>query len=341
MDEKINAIDSVWTRREAEKAVRIMERLMSHTAFIEQARESKANRGASLALEHEVILQARDAEHDARELAAITLGLAAHFNNAGVLEEALGEWTRRLDRQESTEAKDFWAKAADDLQLPNRLREAGVPDSLIQWLEDRLGRATFTFGVNDQGEPTVRSDDRRFEVTITAPTQPGGPTSLGDLLFARRLDATIAALLDPTRVVAPVFPARITEDGKSRIMLLDGVLAGSVFYLQEFTHRRRQFEDVGLPMIEGHFLDPLTGLIAGAIAVGVGALFVALCVGLEERGLCVAAEVLFALGFILIVTAAGEAVGAAAAGLKAQTMDWWELRAGDIPVYQDVVQGGF
>jgi hypothetical protein len=339
MHQKTDGLELVWIRREAERVLHLLEGLKSHTAFLDEVRERKAKGGASLGLEREVILHAQEAEQDARELAVITLRLAAHFDTAGVLEEAAGEWTRRLNEKHPVEAREFWAKMADDLQLPKRLHEAGISQSLIDWLQGQLGKATFAFDVNDRGEPIVRSDDNRIEVTITDATRQGKPSSLRDVLFARRLDATIAALLESGRVVAPVSLAPVAEDGKYRITIMDGALAGAVFHLQEFTRRRRQLEDVGLPGIEGRFIDPLTAYVLGFTAAAVGAVLIVLCNETNDEELCAAGIILAAIGFHLVAAGAAESVAATAAGLKAPAMDWWELRVGDIPAYQNVVQG--
>jgi hypothetical protein len=340
MNEKANAIDSVWVRREAERALHLFERLTSHTAFLEEVRERKAKGGASLGLEREVILHAQEAEHDARDLAAATLRLAAHLNNAGMFEEALREWAHWLNAKRQVKAKNVWAKIARDLKLQNHLHKAGVPDSFIEWLEQQFGKASFSFGVNISGEPTARSDDGKFEVTFAAPAKLGQPKSLSDLLFARRVETTIAALEELARVVVPVLPARITEDGKTRITIMDGVLGGSVFYLQEFTRRRRQFEDAGLPAINGKFIDPGTAISLG-IAALIGAGFLLdLCNKKPGVAVCTAGVILAVLAAFLIGGGFAE-LGLTASGLESSANDWWELRAGDIPAYQNIVQGRF
>jgi hypothetical protein len=346
MNQRRRTIDPIWARREGGKAIRLIERLISHTTFLDQARERKTKQGILLAREHEIILQARDAERDARDLAAVILRLTAHLNNAGTLDGVLGYWTQRIDSAGPTKVVDIWAQAVDDFHLFEHLQSVGLSDFTIQWLANQLGRVDFTLGVNSSGELTVRSDGAISEVVITATPKPGQAKSISDLLFARVLETSAAALLEPGKVVAPIAPFRIIEDGKARINIDDALTAGALVYVHEFARQRRQVEDVGLPILQGNQWDIIiaigiaifvAGVILGVICSTTSESEVPSIVN-DDRPVCRASLVLL---LISAPTVAGAVVAESAArGLESQQQALWELRVGDIPAYHSTVQGG-
>jgi hypothetical protein len=270
-------------------------------------------------------------------LAAVAFGLATHLENVGVFDEAHTRWIQWLKARKPIAAKDIWAEAAADFDLPQQFQAAGLSESSIRWLREQLERSAVTFDIDDEAGATIRSDDRKLIVAVRQ-MKPARPGSVGDLIFAGRHAMAAAALREPTGLVAPVIPAQATERGIYFASMMDSVLAGVVVNLQDFTRQRRQLEDTGLPATQGSFIDWGTAIFIGIMLLAPGVHFLNVCIRTKDDLPCAAAGILLILAVFFLAGGVVE-VASATSALEAVTNDWWEVRAADLTAYVNTVLG--
>lgn len=334
-----NAVDTEWMVREGEKTLRLVERLTSHEIFLQQARARKAEQGASLAFEHETILQTQEAERDARVFFGNSMRLAKHFKNAGMFDEGIDSWKQKLKENGPMTLKYLWGETIKQVEFLQVLQTSGISKATIEEIGKQLAETDVTANVKDN-RIILRSSRTKRETVLAKLPKLKSAKTVGDLLFANRFDDVAAQFLQTDSAV-PVLVFSQANEGDIKVMNpLDAMLVVSTFGMQEFTRRKRELEDVGLTTEQGGWLVPV--LIGISIALVVASVVIGIQCKKDGKDLadCPLGVLGFALAMLALYFAGGEIIiGGEDGEIDISVRKTFLVGAADIAALQSTVQG--
>jgi hypothetical protein len=302
---------------EASRAISAGERLRAYRGFLAGARARKAQHGSSPLLEAEVLAQARDAQSDLRALGGSALRVVRHLEATGLLAGTLAAVRDALRTGERVSVDDVFADVVGDETARAALANLGLTEATLGAMGDVIAEANLTVEA-DGASVRVRSPRRDRDVRLASRPRGIPPGSPAALLFDRVFEAAVAQWEQPGWFPFDVFELRPDRPGEPPVSdPLDAVLGAAVASRLEMARHVRKIEDAGLAAYTGR--DPASALtvaailgIAGLVAVAAGGALLAIC-GLDPNSspgsrICIAGDLLLAIGIILLVASFVSAV---------------------------------
>jgi hypothetical protein len=259
-----------------------------------QARSWKASHKIiASGFEREVQSQSRQALEDARQIAAASLRITSHLNQAGLLDQALKGWATALKASGSIQIKGLWDRFATP-GIRQALQDRGLTEHLFTALDEHIrkieGRLFLKHGNVAAEFRTARNASfRRLVLTASAA---GLPKSLGQLLKQGQFERMMEQLNQRGAVSIPL-SAAVPE----QLNVMDIFLGGAIVAVQSVARHKRNLQDVGLVTYTG--ADPATALLlAGFIITAIGASLLAFCG--SHGDVCIAGRILLILGLLVV-----------------------------------------
>jgi hypothetical protein len=250
--------------------------LLGYQKFLAAARTAKAQRnGATMAFEHNVQGQARQALDDAQALSGAVLRMTQQANHTDLWSQMHTRLIAALGASGPVSAKQIWSEIQQGLQNPQykaALQNAGLSDGVASAMSDAVSKIDANLVLRNGQvavETQVAGESQPRRVKLKAPH--GQPRGIVDLLQRSQFDKVVSAFSNND----PVYIEAVPLAGEAAYEPADLFAIGAVAVRQGVADHVRKLEDTGLATYQGN--DPGTviltafviALVAGALGAGI------------------------------------------------------------------------
>lgn len=301
----LQKVNLAWLKKESALILSLVEPITSYRSYLESTRKEKASKkDLPKKAEIELLRQATQAHVDLRSLCASYLKVMRHIDNVSLFDAAINDIAPLLDKNKSLQLDTILNEVLAIPGVVSEVATLGVSESTLIEMGKLI--ASFKATLQKQGNRlAINIPERDKIVFLESSSKSPNNQDIEDLLFSGLMDEAIDKLISsggslPVNIIPPIKPFK----EKNRIITpLEAALISSLTALSGMTGHVRKLEDAGLPSYEG--ADPGTVaaiilIVVGAIMIGLGIAFGALCRDGKGEEFCVLNVIFLIIGFAVV-----------------------------------------